>query len=218
MFYRIVNNYLLLTINKIKNIIMSDELKKKGTSDGGNPANIKGTLNDDNGDKKNKDVNVDDKKNQDNDNQTKVEKELENLKKDIQGKDAKISELSKQIADEKKAREEKELAGKSAEEKAEAYEKKVKAYEKKEAFRNAFKDSQLNADEWEFIDSGNYVEIAKNIKTIIERENENYAKQKLAEFKASKLGEVNGDVPNPKHNKPEEDSYLKEAEEMKNRV
>lgn len=187
--------------------------KTQGASDGGEPANIKDETKKDNivdGGVENKDdTNIDN-----------TLKELEELKKATAGKDQKISELLSEKEVLKKEKEEKELAGKSSKEKAEILAEKVKLYEKKDSFRKAFKESSLNSDEWDFIDSGNYSEIANNIKTIFDREKELYANKKLEEFKLSQLKKVNNEIPEIKDNISEnvEDHYLEFARKLKKTI
>lgn len=67
--------------------------------------------------------------------------QLEALKKESAGKDKAISRYQKEI-------EAASLANKSADEQLAYYKEQTSAYERKEAFRQAFKETGLNPDEF----------------------------------------------------------------------
>lgn len=131
---------------------------------------------------------------------------LENLKKDLAGKDSKINELVKankdlaskfeQVSKEKEA---KELAGKSAEEQLIEYQKKIKVLEQKEAFRQSFKDVGLNPDDFqEIVNETNPTLQAQKFAELLKAQTAASAEKALEEFKKKELEKI------PKEPKPKE--------------
>lgn len=186
--------------------------KDEGTPDGGDSANVDEGTKKQGGDNKNTET-------------------LEELKKTKAGQDKKISELleqNKKVLDQNKVlsetlesikseQERKALEGKTAKEQNEILQSKVKLLEKKEAFRKAFENCELSANEWEeVIDSQDFSKMATKIKDIFDREKEKYSNSKLEEFKLNKLKSIDDGIPDPKSPKNEKNLNLEFAQKLKN--
>lgn len=131
--------------------------------------------------------------NGDNDVQTQLDEmkaQLEALKKESAGKDKAISRYQKEI-------EAASLANKSADEQLAYYKEQTSAYERKEAFRQAFKETGLNPDEFiEIVDEKDAKVQAEKFAKLLKMRTDESAKNALESFKAEEL-KKKGSVPQP---------------------
>ena len=131
--------------------------------------------------------------NGDNDVQTQLDEmkaQLEALKKESAGKDKAISRYQKEI-------ETASLANKSADEQLAYYKEQTSAYERKEAFRQAFKETGLNPDEFiEIVDEKDAKVQAEKFAKLLKMRTDESAKNALESFKAEEL-KKKGSVPQP---------------------
>lgn len=131
--------------------------------------------------------------NGENDVQTQLDEmkaQLEALKKESAGKDKAISRYQKEI-------EAASLANKSADEQLAYYKEQTSAYERKEAFRQAFKETGLNPDEFiEIVDEKDAKVQAEKFAKLLKSHSDESAKNALESFKAEEL-KKKGSVPHP---------------------
>lgn len=121
-----------------------------------------------------------------------MQAQLELLKKEKAGEARKVAQLQKE-------KEAKELANKTASEQLEYYRKQAEALERKEAFRQSFKDTGLNPEDFEDILNESDPKIkAEKFAKILKEQKDKSAQEALESFKKQEL-EKKGAVPNPKH-------------------
>ena len=136
----------------------------------------------------------------------KENQDLELLKKDLAGKDSKITELlkaQKELADKIEASEKdrvnKEFATKTAEEKLSEYEKRVKSFERKEAFRESFKGVGLNPDDFDkIVNETDPKKQASAFNELLKKQLEENSNKTLENFKLTELAKVRTKTPDPK--------------------
>lgn len=119
--------------------------------------------------------------------------QIDTLRKESAGKDQKITQFLKE-------KEQKEFAQKTEQEKLEEYKKRVEAYEQREAFRQSFKDAGLNPDDFQGIVNEKDPKVqAQKFAELLKLQKEKSAAQAIEDFKLKEL-EKQGPTPKPTNN------------------